>query len=464
MNTTATATVPAQVGAGRTVHQAGGTAANTLCDRPVSRVLTAEEAAKKGKACALCAKVADNLTAIRATVAPVAEATAAADEADALTRDDLAGTVICPTCHVGVGARCVTRAGKPARDWHGARIEALDQAAGIAHHRATAPGRELCPGIDHQAEQALLTAYADRINTAAESAEAPAAEQVPAEAALAVEATPVWRTLKNAGASGAFMIYGDLHEARGKLIFTSWGTAKQIKGQPYTFTRQWSGNRGFNRYLEDTEGRTVEFNGGMATRVWMVDGIPAPAADVAEQAPADEQEAPEVPAVEEAPEVDDAPAEAAELAEVEEAPGVDEAPVELVRVTAYTAAREALHINGQDNDDRTLTLEASAVQETVAAMRRMPRWNAAQERFTVNKVALIVARSAEGERVWVRGEAAPIRVDFAGNPIAEDAPAEPGTVDMAAVLAATRVLRRRAEVQRVIASRTASTPDEAPTA
>ncbi|MDH6489623.1 hypothetical protein [Streptomyces sp. SAI-127] len=320
---------------------------------------------------------------------------------------------------------------------------------------------------------ALRTAEAAPEAPAAE--ETPAAEQAPTEAAPAVEATPVWRTLKGAGTDGAFMIYGDLHEARGKLIFTSWGTAKQIKGQPYTFTRQWSGNRGFNRYLEDTEGRTVEFNGGMATRVWMVDGIPAPAADVAEQAPADEQEAPEVPAVQEATEVDDAPAEVAEPAEAEEAPEADDAPVEEapetedapaepVQVTAYTAALEALHINGKDNDDRTLTLDASTVQETVAAMRRMPRWNAAQERFTVNKVALIVARSAEGERVWVRGEAAPIRVDFAGNPIAEDAPAEPGTVDMAAVLAATRVLRRRAEVQRVIASRTASTPAEAPTA
>jgi hypothetical protein len=125
-------------------------------------------------------------------------------------------------------------------------------------------------------------------------------------------------------------------------------------------------------------------------------------------------------------------------------------------VTAYTAAQEALHINGQDNDDRTLTLDASAVQETVAAMRRVPRWNAAQERFTVNKVALIVAQDAQGQRVWVRGEAAPIRVDLAGNPVAEDAPAEVGTVDMAAVLAATRVLRRRAEVRRVIDNRTAA--------
>ncbi|MET7728467.1 hypothetical protein [Streptomyces mirabilis] len=312
---------------------------------------------------------------------------------------------------------------------------------------------------------ALRTTAAATEAPAAEEAPAAPAEQTPAEAAPAVEATPVWRTLKGAGANGAFVIYGDLHEVRGKLIFTSWGTAKQLKGQPYTFTRQWSGNRGFNRYLEDVLGRTVEFNGGMATRVWMVDGVPVPAADVAEQAPAEEPQAPEAPAVdqapEEAPEADAAPAEVAEPAEaseVEDAPEADDepAPAGQVRVTAYTAAREALHINGQDNDDRTLTLDASALQETVAAMRRMPRWNAAQERFTVNKVALIVAEDAQGQRVWVRGEAAPIRVDFAGNPIAEDAPAEAGTVDGVAVLAATRVLRRRAEVKRVIDNRTAA--------
>ncbi|MFF4900491.1 hypothetical protein [Streptomyces sp. NPDC001068] len=289
----------------------------------------------------------------------------------------------------------------------------------------------------------------------AEGAPAVPAEQVPAETAPAaetaptVEAAPVWRTLKGAGDNGAFLLYGDVHEARGKLIFTSWGTSKQIKGQPYTFTRQWSENRGFNRYLEDILGRTVEFNGGMASRVWMVDGVPVPAVDVAEQAPAEE-------APEEAPEVD--AAEPAEVPEVEDAPEADAepAPAGQVQVTAYTAALEALHINGQDSEDRTLTLDAPAVLDTVNAMRRMPRWNAAQERFTVNKVAVIVARDAQGERVWVRGEAAPVRVDFTGTPIPEDAPAETGTVDMAALLAATRLLRRRAEVKRVIDNRTAA--------
>ncbi|MBT2492366.1 hypothetical protein J7E96_28420 [Streptomyces sp. ISL-96] len=190
-----------------------------------------------------------------------------------------------------------------------------------------------------------------------------------------------------------------------------------------------------------------------------------------EDAP-DEVEETEAPAAaEEAPEVDEVEPAAAEPVQVEEpaqvegAPEVDDiepAPAALVRVTAYTAAVEVLHANGTDSDDRVLTLDADALLETVAKMRRMPRWNAAEERFTVNKVAVIVARDAQGERVWVRGEAAPIRVDFTGTPIQEDAPAEAGAVDMAAVLAATRMLRRRKEVQRVIdnreAARAMSTP------
>ncbi|MCY0957702.1 hypothetical protein [Streptomyces sp. H27-H5] len=192
----------------------------------------------------------------------------------------------------------------------------------------------------------------------------------------------------------------------------------------------------------------------------------APAAQVTEEPVVEEAPQVEEPAVEEdAPQVDDNQPAAAEVvqaeepAQVEDAPEVDDvrpADGEPVRVTAYTAAVEALHANGQDNDDRVLTLDAGAVLETVTKMRRMPRWNAAQARFTVNKVAVIVARDSAGERVWVRGEAAPIRVDFTGTPIQEDAPAEAGAVDMAAVLAATRVLRRRKEVQRVIDNRTAA--------
>ncbi|MDI9836256.1 hypothetical protein [Streptomyces sp. KAU_LT] len=288
--------------------------------------------------------------------------------------------------------------------------------------------------------------------------ETPATEQAPAAPA---EQAPEYRTLKGVGANGAFQLYGDLHEVRGNLVFTSWGTAKQLKGEAHTFTRQWT-ERGY-RYLEDAQGRIVEFNGGTATKVWLLDGVQAPAAE--------EPQAPAVEDAPEAPEVDEAPAEVAEVAdapEADDAPAVEDAPEvpevdeavpalgEQVRVTAYTAALQALRLNGKDSADTTLTLPAVDLLETVAAMRRMPRWNDEQQRLVVNKVALIVATSAEGERVWVRGEAAPIRVDLQGNPIAEDAPAEPGTVDGAAVLKATRLLRRRAEVQRVIDNRTAA--------
>ncbi|MFF4839246.1 hypothetical protein ACFY2G_04185 [Streptomyces collinus] len=78
------------------------------------------------------------------------------------TRDDLADTVICPACRAGRGARCITRSGKPARDWHGRRIDALEQAAGITQRRAD-DCREMRLGVNHEAEQELLTAYATRI-------------------------------------------------------------------------------------------------------------------------------------------------------------------------------------------------------------------------------------------------------------------------------------------------------------
>ncbi|MFG2404234.1 hypothetical protein ACGFR8_07820 [Streptomyces brevispora] len=178
-------------------------------------------------------------------------------------------------------------------------------------------------------------------------------------------------------------------------------------------------------------------------------------------------------AIEEAPAVEVEEAAAAEEAPVEEAPtGAAEAPVAgRVEVTAYTAAVDQLYLNGRDNEDRALYVDGTDVLETLPTLRRMPRWNAAEERFTVNKVALILVRDAQGDRVWVRGEADPIRVDAAGAQVDVDAPAEPGPVDMTAVLAATKQLRRRREVQRVIdnreAARAASTPtpvvEEAPT-
>lgn len=102
------------------------------------------------------------------------------------TREDLAETVICPTCRVGVGARCLTRAGKPAAHPHDRRYEALEQAAGITEHRAAV--RRAAPAhgivcIDRKAEQELLAAYADRI--AAPAATAP--DPVDADTRAAVE-------------------------------------------------------------------------------------------------------------------------------------------------------------------------------------------------------------------------------------------------------------------------------------
>ncbi|UQA95655.1 hypothetical protein [Streptomyces halobius] len=174
----------------------------------------------------------------------------------------------------------------------------------------------------------------------------------------------------------------------------------------------------------------------------------------------EEAAAAEAPAVEEAPavaEVEEPAVEEAPVVAEVEAPAAEEAPaVGRVEVTAYTAAVEQLYLNGRDAEDRALHVDGDAVLETIATLRRMPRWNAVEERFTVNKVALILVRDAQGERVWVRGEADPIRVDATGTPVDADAPAEPGPVDMTAVLAATRMLRRRREVQRVIDNREAA--------
>lgn len=107
---------------------------------------------------------------------PVAEqaapvATNAVEQGAADLPDNLADTVTCPTCHVPAGARCITRAGKPAREPHGRRFEALEQAAGITRHRATArreqQARGAWPTLDGKAEGALLVAYAARINARA---------------------------------------------------------------------------------------------------------------------------------------------------------------------------------------------------------------------------------------------------------------------------------------------------------
>ncbi|MEV6133082.1 hypothetical protein AB0M05_40890 [Streptomyces violaceusniger] len=145
-----------------------------------------------------------------------------------------------------------------------------------------AAGRKEC-GACKRAVEALV---------AEQSAEqAPAVDQTPA--------TPEWRTLKGVGAKGAFQIYGELRECNGERVFTSWGTRDQVKGEAHTFTRQWT-ERG-HRYLEDTEGCTVEFSGGAATKVWVVDSVPAPAAAPAEEesaAPAEDTQAAKVADIE----------------------------------------------------------------------------------------------------------------------------------------------------------------------
>lgn len=86
----------------------------------------------------------------------------------------------CPTCHVTAGAHCITRTGKPAREPHGCRFEALEQAAGITEHRAAARREAEARGgwlvaLDPKAEGALLTAYAAR-------AQEPAREPIVARA------------------------------------------------------------------------------------------------------------------------------------------------------------------------------------------------------------------------------------------------------------------------------------------
>ncbi|WP_329148785.1 hypothetical protein OIU91_21260 [Streptomyces sp. NBC_01456] len=124
----------------------------------------------------LCARCVTAEARDRAEAAVVADTHLAApveDDDQAVTLEDLADAVICPECHVAAGVRCITRAGKPAREPHGRRFEAMEQAAGITQHRATARREAQArgytsTGLDHKAEQALLTAYAARINACAQ--------------------------------------------------------------------------------------------------------------------------------------------------------------------------------------------------------------------------------------------------------------------------------------------------------
>ena len=97
--------------------------------------------------------------------------------------EDLVNTVPCPTCYVGTNTRCITRAGKPAREAHGRRYEALEQMAGITQHRAEARRKAQARGYtsngyDHKAEQELLRAYGARLAArSAPTADADLSEQ-----------------------------------------------------------------------------------------------------------------------------------------------------------------------------------------------------------------------------------------------------------------------------------------------
>ena len=148
-------------------------------------------------------RVTDQGHAVAAVISPAAPAEAdatlatveqpAAEEGnhaqvDPHSLEALADTVICPTCHVGAGARCITRAGRPARDPHGRRFGAVEDAAGITQHREGKAREGWVIGLDRKAEAALLTAYAARINTRARRDEEQPAEQAPAEEITAARA------------------------------------------------------------------------------------------------------------------------------------------------------------------------------------------------------------------------------------------------------------------------------------
>lgn len=116
--------------------------------------------------------------------------------------DSLELTVACPQCHATVGNRCITRAGKPARESHGRRDDALRDAAGITGFRykheqeLKARGYTVTWG-DPKGERALLEAYAARVCPAPQPAPEPA---TPAETAVEPRqsATPARRQLDHA--------------------------------------------------------------------------------------------------------------------------------------------------------------------------------------------------------------------------------------------------------------------------
>ncbi|MCY0960847.1 hypothetical protein [Streptomyces sp. H27-H5] len=122
-----------------------------------------------------------------------------------VTIEDLVTTVTCPQCHVAAGSRCITRAGKPAREPHGRRFDGLEQAAGITEFRAAARREAEARGgwlvtLDGKTEGALLTAYATRLRPRTQpdaDSVAPTAP-TPAAADPRQSATPAQRQLDHA--------------------------------------------------------------------------------------------------------------------------------------------------------------------------------------------------------------------------------------------------------------------------
>ncbi|WP_031010684.1 hypothetical protein [Streptomyces sp. NRRL F-5727] len=118
-------------------------------------------------------------------------------------RGNLADTVACPACRVGVGAPCITRAGKPAREIHNQRIETLETAAGVTQFRAEQKRANggLSYGINHAVESELFAAYAARVNA-----------RVQAPAAIRDEPSNWWTITDPASGEEVARVYGETYQ------------------------------------------------------------------------------------------------------------------------------------------------------------------------------------------------------------------------------------------------------------
>ncbi|MFD9853438.1 hypothetical protein ACFWXZ_14415 [[Kitasatospora] papulosa] len=131
------------------------------------------------------------------------------------TLETLAVSLPCPTCHAAAGSRCVTRASKPARETHGRRFEAVEEAAGITEHRAAARREATARGgwvvaFDRKAEDALLTAYAARGKARAATPEEPQTTQP--KAAVRDEPSDWWTIMDPATGEEITRVYGETYQ------------------------------------------------------------------------------------------------------------------------------------------------------------------------------------------------------------------------------------------------------------